>query len=64
MFELAGVPGATVNRLCGSGLEAAIQATRAVETGDASLVLAGGVESMSRAPWTLLKPERAFPAGH
>src|SRR6476469_287308 len=56
------VPGATVNRLCGSGLEAAIQATRAVEAGDASLVLTGGVESMSRAPWTLLKPERAYPA--
>src|SRR5690606_28343739 len=49
------VPGATVNRLCGSGLEAAIEASRAVETGDASLVIAGGVESMSRAPWVLLK---------
>ena len=58
------VPGATVNRLCGSSLEAAIQAARAVETGDASLVLVGGVESMSRAPWVLLKPEKGFPAGH
>jgi acetyl-CoA acetyltransferase family protein len=58
------VPGVTVNRLCGSSLEAAIQASRAIETGDASLVIAGGVESMSRAPWVLPKPERAFPAGH
>src|SRR6218665_575330 len=56
------VPGVTVNRLCGSGLESAIQASRAVETGDANLVLAGGVESMSRAPWVLPKPERAYPA--
>ncbi|QWF78252.1 thiolase family protein [Amycolatopsis sp. CA-230715] len=58
------VPGATVNRLCGSGLEAAVQASRAIEVGDASLVVAGGVESMSRAPWVMLKPERAFPNGH
>lgn len=57
------VPGTTVNRLCGSGLEAAIQAARAVETGDAGLVVAGGVESMSRAPWVLPKPDRAFPHG-
>ncbi|MET7278224.1 thiolase family protein [Kribbella sp. NPDC005582] len=57
------VPGTTVNRLCGSGLEAAIQAARAIETGDASLVIAGGVESMSRAPWVLPKPDRAFPHG-
>ncbi|ONI68158.1 beta-ketoadipyl CoA thiolase [Kribbella sp. ALI-6-A] len=57
------VPGTTVNRLCGSGLEAAIQAARAVETGDANLVIAGGVESMSRAPWVLPKPDRAFPHG-
>ncbi|MFI6829316.1 thiolase family protein [Kribbella sp. NPDC050241] len=57
------VPGTTVNRLCGSGLEAAIQAARAVETNDASLVIAGGVESMSRAPWVLPKPERAYPHG-
>jgi acetyl-CoA acetyltransferase family protein len=55
------VPGATVNRLCGSSLEAAIQAARAIECGDASLVLAGGVESMSRAPWALLKPQKGFP---
>jgi acetyl-CoA acetyltransferase family protein len=58
------VPGATVNRLCGSSLEASIQAARAIETGDAEIVLAGGVESMSRAPWVLLKPSRGYPAGH
>ncbi|MEU6083120.1 thiolase family protein [Streptomyces sp. NPDC047108] len=58
------IPGATVNRLCGSGLEAVIQAARAIATGDASVVLAGGVESMTRAPWVLPKPERAFPAGN
>ncbi|MFC8830094.1 thiolase family protein [Streptomyces sp. NPDC057137] len=58
------VPGVTVNRLCGSGLEAVIQAARAVALGDASIVVAGGVESMSRAPWVLQKPERAFPAGN
>jgi acetyl-CoA acetyltransferase family protein len=58
------VPGATVNRLCGSSLEATIQAARAIETGDAEVMVAGGVESMSRAPWVMPKPERAFPAGH
>lgn len=58
------VPGTTVNRLCGSGLEAVIQAARAVAVGDVSVAIAGGVESMSRAPWVLPKPERAFPAGH
>ena len=58
------VPGTTVNRLCGSSLEAAIQAARAVECGDARVVVTGGVESMSRAPWVLLKPGRGFPAGH
>ncbi|WP_017602928.1 thiolase family protein [Nocardiopsis alkaliphila] len=56
------VPGVTVNRLCGSGMEAAIQGARAIQTGDASLVVAGGVESMSRAPWVLPKPDKAFPA--
>jgi len=65
---LAGLPttvtGVTVNRLCGSSLEAAIQAARAVRCGEASLLVAGGVESMSRAPWVLLKPSRAYPAGH
>lgn len=57
------VPGVTVNRLCGSSLEAAIQAARAIETGDASVVIAGGVESMSRAPWVMLKPDKPFPTG-
>lgn len=57
------VPGVTVNRLCGSGMEAVIQAARAVALGDASVAVAGGVESMSRAPWVLPKPDRAFPAG-
>ncbi|SHH29988.1 thiolase family protein [Streptomyces sp. 3214.6] len=55
------VPGATVNRLCGSGLEAIVQASRAIEAGDADIVIAGGVESMSRAPWILPKPDRGFP---
>jgi acetyl-CoA acetyltransferase family protein len=54
------VPGSTVNRLCGSSLDAAMQASRAIETGDAAVVLVGGVESMSRAPWVLLKPERGY----
>ncbi|MFB0630879.1 acetyl-CoA C-acyltransferase [Streptomyces sp. AB3(2024)] len=58
------VPGVTVNRLCGSGLEAVIQAARAIAVGDASVAIAGGVESMTRAPWVVQKPERAFPAGH
>jgi acetyl-CoA acetyltransferase family protein len=58
------VTGATVNRLCGSGLQAAVDASRAIEVGDASLVIAGGVESMSRAPWVLLKPERGLPREH
>jgi acetyl-CoA acetyltransferase family protein len=62
---LAGLPtsvsGTTVNRLCGSSLDAAMQASRQIETGDADLVLVGGVESMSRAPWVLQKPEKAFP---
>src|SRR5579859_3765290 len=65
---LAGFPtsvtGSTINRLCGSSLDAAMQASRMIETGDASIVLVGGVESMSRAPWILLKPERGFPRGH
>lgn len=58
------VPGATVNRLCASGLEAVVQAAREIAVGDASAVVAGGVESMSRAPWVLPKPSRAFPSGH
>jgi acetyl-CoA acetyltransferase family protein len=58
------VPGVTVNRLCGSSLQAAMDAARLVETGDASVVVAGGVESMTRAPWVLPKPAKGFPAGH
>ena len=57
------VPGVTVNRLCGSSVESAIQASRAIEAGDARLVVAGGVESMSRAPWVMLKPERPYASG-
>jgi acetyl-CoA acyltransferase len=57
------VPGSTVNRLCGSSLDAAMVGSRAIETGDAEVVLTGGVESMTRAPWVLPKPDRAFPAG-
>ncbi len=56
------VPGATVNRLCGSSLEAVIQGSRAIETGDADLVLAGGVESMSRAPFVVEKSAKPWPA--
>jgi len=58
------VPGTTVNRLCGSSLDAAIIASRQIEVGEADLVLVGGVESMSRAPWVMRKAERAFPAGN
>ncbi len=65
---LAGFPeevgGVTVNRLCGSGLEAVAQAARTVMLGEADVYVGGGVESMSRAPWAMSKPERPFPAGH
>ncbi|SDZ01716.1 acetyl-CoA acetyltransferases [Geodermatophilus africanus] len=57
------VPATTVNRLCGSSLDAALIASRTVETGDADVVVVGGVESMTRAPWVLPKPSRAFSAG-
>ncbi len=57
------VPGVTVNRLCASGLEAVNQAARAIRAGEGDLYLAGGVESMSRAPLVGLKPERGFPRG-
>ena len=53
-------PGVTVNRLCGSGLEAVNDAARRIRQGDAEVVVAGGVESMSRAPWVMLKPSEAF----
>jgi acetyl-CoA acetyltransferase family protein len=55
------VPGATVNRLCGSGMEAVFSASRAIAAGDEDFCIAGGVESMSRAPWVMLKPEKPFP---
>jgi acetyl-CoA acetyltransferase family protein len=57
-------PASTINRLCGSSLDAAMMASRTVETGDADVVVAGGVESMTRAPWVLPKPDKAFPAGN
>ena len=55
------VPGATTNRLCASGSEALVQAARAVAVGDADLVVAGGVEGMSRAPYVLPRPDEALP---
>jgi 3-oxoadipyl-CoA thiolase len=54
------VPGITVNRLCASGLSAITMAAQAIRAGDADLIVAGGVESMSRAPWVQAKPEKAF----
>ena len=56
------VPATTVNRLCGSSLDAAMVGSRQIAVGEADVVVAGGVESMSRAPWVLPKPEKAFPA--
>ena len=55
------VPGQTVNRLCGSGLQAVASAAQAVRAGEGDVFIAGGVESMSRAPWVMLKPEEGFP---
>jgi acetyl-CoA acyltransferase len=55
------VPGVTVNRLCASGAEAIVQAARAVDSGDADVVIAGGVESMTRAPFVMPKPDVPFP---
>src|SRR5258705_484578 len=57
------VPGVTVNRLCGSGLEAVNDAARRIRAGEADLMIAGGVESMTRAPLVTLKPSEAFPRG-
>ena len=54
------VPGVTENRLCGSGLEAVLAASREVQVGDADVVIAGGVESMTRAPWVVPKPESGY----
>jgi acetyl-CoA acyltransferase len=56
------VPATTVNRLCGSSLDAAMIASRTIETGDAEIVIAGGAESMTRSPWVIMKPDRPFPA--
>ena len=58
------IPASTVNRLCGSGLDAVISAAREIETKDSNLVVAGGVESMTRAPWVMLKNEQGFPSGN
>jgi acetyl-CoA acetyltransferase family protein len=58
------VSGVTVNRNCSSGLEAVNQAARAIMVGEGDVVVAGGVESMSRAPWAMAKPERPQPVGH
>ena len=57
------VPGQTVNRLCGSGLQAVASAVHAVRAGEGTAFVAGGVESMSRAPYVMLKPERAYARG-
>ncbi|NWL10309.1 3-oxoadipyl-CoA thiolase [Paenarthrobacter nitroguajacolicus] len=57
------IPGTTVNRLCGSSLDAAIIASRQINAGDAELMLVGGAESMSRAPWVLPKTSKPYPAG-
>ena len=58
------VPGVTLNRLCASGLSAVVSASHAIAAGDAELVVAGGVESMSRAPLVMAKPSKAFPRGN
>jgi 3-oxoadipyl-CoA thiolase len=57
------VPGQTVNRLCGSGMQATITAAREIQTGGAGVMVAGGVESMTRAPWVMAKPDGAFARG-
>jgi 3-oxoadipyl-CoA thiolase len=57
------VPGQTVNRLCGSGMQATISAAREIQAGGAEVLVAGGVESMTRAPWVMAKPDGAFPRG-
>src|SRR5919197_1527201 len=59
----ASVPGVTVNRLCASGLSAIVSASHAAAAGEGDLFVAGGVESMSRAPFVFAKPERGFPRG-
>jgi 3-oxoadipyl-CoA thiolase len=65
---LAGLPvevaGTTINRLCGSGLDAVIYAARAIAVGDGDIYIAGGTESMTRAPLVMAKPDKAFPRGN
>src|SRR5437870_6014795 len=65
---LAGLPesvaGVTLNRLCASGLSAVVSASHAIVAGDAEIAVAGGVESMSRAPLVMAKPDAAFPRGN
>jgi 3-oxoadipyl-CoA thiolase len=57
------VPGQTVNRLCGSGMQATISAAREIQSGGADIMVAGGVESMTRAPWVMAKADSPFPRG-
>ena len=57
------VPGQTVNRLCGSGLQAVVSAAQAIRAGEGDVFIGGGAESMSRAPWVMLKPENGYPRG-
>src|SRR5207247_8233581 len=57
------VPGQTVDRLCGSGMQSTIAAAREIQSGAADIMVAGGVESMTRAPWVMPKPETGFPRG-
>ena len=59
-----GVPGVTVNRLCGSGMQAIADGARQIATGEADLIIAGGVEQMSRAPLVMAKPTEAYPRGN
>jgi acetyl-CoA acetyltransferase family protein len=57
------VPGQTVNRLCGSGMQATVAGAREIQAGGADILITGGVESMTRAPWVMAKPDGAFPRG-
>src|SRR5207253_9866511 len=57
------VPGQTVNRLCGSGMQATVAGAREIQAGGADVLITGGVESMTRAPWVMAKPDGAFPRG-
>src|SRR2546430_4808600 len=57
------VPGQTVNRLCGSGMQATITAAREIQTGGADVMVAGGGEGVTRGPWVMAKPQRAVPGG-